>query len=98
MIFTCLVKVSLILALNCLSVSRPDVNEIGFEQTAYTVLESAGDVMIRVRLTDIDLAQTNDDTLGVLIMGSASTLDGSAVGKRVDRVHDIISAILHCLL
>ena len=52
------------------------------------MLESAGDVMIRVRLTDIDLAQTNDDTLGVLIMGSASTSDGSAVGKRVD--HDIV--------
>ena len=53
------------------------------------MLESAGDVMIRVRLTDIDLDQTNDDTLGVLIMGSASTSDvGSAMGKRVDRVHD----------
>ena len=48
------------------------------------MLESDGDVMIRVRLTDIDDAQTNDDTLGVLIMGSASTSDGSAVGKRVD--------------
>ena len=50
--------------------------------------ESVGNVMIRVRLTDINLAQTNDDTLGVLIMGSASTSDGSAVGKRVDHVHD----------
>ena len=59
------------------------MNEVGFERTEYTVTEDAGFLIVTVRLSDIDFTQTDDDTLGVEIMVSASTSDGTATGKKV---------------
>ena len=63
------------------------VNEIGFEATQFTVLESAGSVEVRARLTDFvgfNQNQNPPPTLSVQIMGSASTSDGTAFSKNLD--------------
>ena len=59
------------------------MNEVGFERTEYAVLEDVGFLDVRVRLSSINFTQTDDDTLGVTIMVSASTSNGTATSKRV---------------
>ena len=62
------------------------MNEIGFEATLFTVLESAGFVAVGARLTDFVGFNQNQNppaTLSVEIMGSASTLDGTASSKNL---------------
>ena len=59
------------------------MNEVGFERTEYTVPEYAGSLTVTVRLSDINFTQTDDDTLGVEIMVSASTSNGTAKSKKV---------------
>ena len=63
------------------------MNEISFEVTQFTVLESAGFVPVGARLTDFvgfNQNQNPPPTLEVQIVGSASTSDGSAISKNLD--------------
>ena len=69
------------------------MNEVGFERTEYAVSEDVGFLDVRVRLSDIDFTQTNDDTLGVTIMVSVSTPDGTATGKRVGLIACMVTKI-----
>ena len=65
----------------CFTIVYNLVNEIGFEETEFAVPEDAGFVAVNARLTDINRILSPDDTLAVMIMGSASTSDGTALGK-----------------
>ena len=69
-------------------------NEIGFELTDFTVPEDVGFVAVNARLTNIDRVQSEDDTLAVMIMGSASTFGGTAIGKipYIDTSHSLYTA------
>ena len=54
---------------------------MGFERKEYTVSEDKCFLTVRVRLSAINRNQSLDGILGVTIMVSASTLDGTATGK-----------------
>ena len=57
--------------------------------------EDAAFLDVRVRLSSINFTQTDDDTLGVEIVVSASTSDGTATGKKVWLHSDQITSMVH---
>ena len=57
------------------------MNEVGFEETMYTVSEDSGLLSLGVTLLDINLNQSSNEALGVQIEVSAWDRSGTAESK-----------------
>ena len=57
------------------------MNEVGFEETMYTVSEDSGLLSFGVTLLDINLKQSSNEALGVQIVVTAGPTSGTAKCK-----------------